>query len=226
VGALILDILPYALAAALAAPIVAVVTAVILAESKRPLLSACAFTAGAATLDLVFAVALLAIANASGAFGSGDSEAGAIVDIVLGSIFLLLGVVAVFSKDDPEKQAAQRERIRRAASGGLRTMVITGIAAQAINIDALAVFTGAIKEISEAGVSTGQAAVALLVGLAVMLVPYYGPALVYAVAPERSGPRLRGMSEWMLDRSRLLEIVVGLGFGAIFLAKGIAEITA
>jgi hypothetical protein len=34
------------------------------------------------------------------------------------------------------------------------------------------------------------------------------------------------MSEWMLDRSRLLEIVVGLGFGAIFLAKGIAEITA
>jgi hypothetical protein len=53
-GDLIISILPYAVAAAAAAPIVAVVTALILAESKRPLLSAWMFTAGAAGLDVLF----------------------------------------------------------------------------------------------------------------------------------------------------------------------------
>jgi hypothetical protein len=32
------------------------------------------------------------------------------------------------------------------------------------------------------------------------------------------------LSDWLLDHSRMLEIVVGIGFGAIFLAKGIASL--
>jgi hypothetical protein len=77
-GELILNVLPYGLAAAAAAPIVAVVTALILAHSERPLLSAWVFTAGA-------------------------------------------------------------------AAGGLRGMLVTGVVAQVINVDAMTVFTGAIK---------------------------------------------------------------------------------
>jgi hypothetical protein len=32
------------------------------------------------------------------------------------------------------------------------------------------------------------------------------------------------MSQWLLARSRLLEIVVGLGFGAAFLVKGVTAL--
>jgi hypothetical protein len=32
------------------------------------------------------------------------------------------------------------------------------------------------------------------------------------------------MSDWLLGHSRMLEIVVGLGFGAIFLTKGVVAI--
>jgi threonine/homoserine/homoserine lactone efflux protein len=180
------------------------------------------FTAGAAALDIVFAVGLLLAANASGAFDGGGSDAGAIVDLVLGAVFLALGVRAVFSRESPETQASQRERIERAAAGGLRGMLVTGVAAQVINIDALTVFTGAIKEVAEADVSTVQAAVALAIALAVMLTPYYLPAVLYALSPQRSGRVLGRMSDWLLDHSRALEIVVGIGFGAVFLAKGIA----
>ena len=70
-------------------------------------------------------VGLLIAANASGAFEDGGSDAGAIVDLVLGAVFLALGVRAVFTRESPEGQAAQRERIERAAAGGLRGMVIT-----------------------------------------------------------------------------------------------------
>jgi threonine/homoserine/homoserine lactone efflux protein len=222
-GELILNVLPYGLAAAAAAPIVAVVTALILAHSERPLLSAWVFTAGAAALDVVFAVALLVAANASGAF-DGGSDAGAIVDLVLGAIFLAIGIKAVFSRESPEDQASQHRRIERAAAGGLRGMLVTGVVAQVINIDAMTVFTGAIKEVAEADVSTLEAGVALAIALAVMLIPYYVPAILYAVSPQRSGALLRGMSDWLLGHSRMLEIVVGIGFGAIFLAKGIASL--
>jgi hypothetical protein len=223
-GQLILNVLPYGLAAAAAAPIVAVVTALILAKSKRPLLSAWVFTAGAAALDVAFAAALLVAANASGAFEGGGSTGGAIVDIVLGAVFLAIGIRAFFSSESPDQQARQRERIERAAAGGLRGMLITGIVAQVVNIDAMTVFTGAIKEAAEADVSTAQAVVALASALAVMLTPYYLPAVLYALSPERSGRLLGSMSDWLLDHSRMLEIVVGNGFGAIFLAKGVATV--
>jgi hypothetical protein len=66
--------------------------------------------------------------------------------------------------------------------------------------------------------------VAVAIALAVMLLPYYLPAVVYAISPRRSGNALGTMSDWLLDHSRALEIVVGIGFGAIFLAKGIASV--
>jgi threonine/homoserine/homoserine lactone efflux protein len=223
-GDLILNVMPYALAAAAAAPVVAVVTAVILAQSRRPLLSAWVFTAGAAALVIVFAVVALAIAGGSGAFDNGNSEAGAIVDLVLGAVFLALGILAIFSSEDEEKENAQREQVQRVATAGLGGMLVAGVVAQVINVDALAVFTGALKEIAEADVSIGEGAVAVLVALAVMLLPYYGPAVFYAVSPARSGKVLRRMSEWLLGHSRGLEIVVGLGFGAVFLGKGISTI--
>ena len=220
---LIVNVLPYGLAAALAAPIVAVVTAVILAESKRPILSAWVFTAGAAALVSAYSVAFLAVVEVAGAF-DGDSEAGATVDLALGAIFMALGLFAILSHPDPEKEAAQQERIRRIAAGGLGGMLVTGVVAQVVNVDALAVYTGALKEVAESGVSTVEGALAVLVALAVMLLPYYLPALIYSVSPERSGRALGRMSDWLLGHSRMLEIVVGLGFGVIFLVKGLVTI--
>jgi threonine/homoserine/homoserine lactone efflux protein len=222
-GELVLNTLPYALAAAAAAPIVAVVTSLILAESKRPLASAWTFTAGAATLDLLFSVALLAAAAATGV-DEGSSDLGAVVDLALGALFLLLGVVSLLSNPDPEKEAAQQRRIRQAAAGGMRTMLVTGIVAQIINVDAVAMYTGALKEVAIADVSTATAAGAVFVALAVMLLPYYAPGVLYAISPERSGRQLRRMSDWLLGHSRGLEIVVGLGIGVIFLYKGIEAI--
>jgi Kef-type K+ transport system membrane component KefB len=92
----LLDVLPYGLAAAAAAPAAAVVTALILAESERPVMSVWVYIAGAALLDAVVAAILLGLAAATGYDGGGD--AGALVDVVLGTFFLCLGLFAVFSK--------------------------------------------------------------------------------------------------------------------------------
>jgi hypothetical protein len=48
------------------------------------------------------------------------------------------------------------------------------------------------------------------------------PIDMYVVSPQKAGATTRSMSEWLLDHARMLEIVVGLAFGVIFLWKGMA----
>ncbi len=216
-GSLLVQVAIYGLAAALAAPVAIVVTAMILGKSKRPLASAWLFVAGAASLDFV----LSALFIASGAFDSGG-DAGAYVDVGLGVLFAATGVVAVFGTESPEKDAARQARADQIATAPLAKLFVAGIAVQVINFDAIAVFGGALKEIAEADITTGQEVVATLFGLAVMLSVYYAPAVLYMVTPERSGPILTRMTDWIMGNLKMIEIVVGFGFGALFLAKGLA----
>jgi threonine/homoserine/homoserine lactone efflux protein len=220
-GDLLAQVVLYGLAAAVAAPVAAVVTALILGKSARPVPSAVVFTAGAATLAVLVTVVFLWALG--GSFDSGG-DAGAYVDVGLGVIFGALGIKAIFSHDSPEDVAARRARADRIAQAKFATLFAAGLAVQIVNADALAVFLGGIKEVAEANVSNGQATIAVLVCLACMLIPYYGPVILYVASPARASARLAEMIEWMLGHSRALEIWIGIAFGAIFLAKGIAAL--
>ena len=216
-GSLLLNVAVYGLAAALAAPVAAVVTALILGKSTRPLPSAWTFVAGAAFLDVVFAAVILA----ADLFEEGG-DAGAIVDVGLGVLFIAMGLLAVFATESPEKDAARRARAESIATAKLPSLFAAGFLVQVINFDAIAVFGGALKDIGEADISTGEEVFATAFGLAIMLSVYYVPAVIYALTPERAATILGRMTEWILGNLRMVEIVVGLGFGAYFLAKGLA----
>ena len=215
-GTLLIQVAIYGLAAALAAPVAIVVTALILGKSKRPVVSAWTFVAGAASLDVLFAVVILA----ADLFENGG-DAGAYVDVGLGVLFVGMGLLAVFQHESPEKEAAQRARAEKIATAKLSTMFVAGILVQVINFDAIAVFGGALKDIGEADISTGQEVFATLFGLAFMLSVYYVPVLLYLVDPKRAVPMLARLTEWIMGNSRMIEIVVGLGFGVYFLGKGL-----
>ncbi len=216
-GSLLVQVAFYGLAAALAAPIGIVVTALILGKSQRPLVSAWTFVAGVALLDVVLATAILA----SGAF-EGGGDAGAYVDVGLGLLFLGMGIVAVFGKESPEKDAARRARADSIATAKLSKLFLAGIAVQVINFDAIAIFGGALKEIAEADITTGEEVFATLFGLALMLSVYYAPILVYMLLPDRAPTILGRLTEWIMTNSRMIEIVIGIGFGLMFLSKGLA----
>ena len=220
---LIPQLVLYGLAAAAAAPIAAVVSALILGKSKTPLPSAFTFVAGAALLDIVVAV-LFFVLVASAIQGNGDL--GAYLDILLGVIFAGLGVYAIFEKDSPEKDAAQRARAEQIASGGMKTLIVAGLAVQVINFDAIAVAVGGLKEIVEASLASVEILVATIFLFILVLLPYWVPAVFYAFAPQRAGILLGRMSEWIMANSRMLEIVVGLAFGAAFLFKGVTALMA
>ena len=216
-GSLLVQVAIYGLAAAFAAPIAIVVSALILGKSARPVFGAWAFVAGAAFLDVVFAVVILA----ADLFEDGG-DAGAIVDVGLGVLFIAMGLLAVFETESPEKDAARRARAERIATAKLTTLFAAGILVQVINFDAIAVFGGALKDIGEADITTGEEVFATAFGLAIMLSVYYVPVLIYMVDRKRAMPLLARMTEWIMANGRMLEIVVGIGFGAYFLAKGLA----
>lgn len=209
----------YGIAAAVAAPIAVVVSALILGVSKRPAISAWTFVAGAAFLDVGYSVIILAsgVADVS-------SDASAYIDTGLGVLFFVMGVLAIFSSDTPEKDASRRARAQRVAGSNLSALFLAGIGVQLINIDAMAVFVGALKEIASADLSTVATVLATLFGLAFMLSVYYVPPVLYWLFPSKSSKWLHSMSEWILAHSRMLEIVVGIAFGLIFVAKGITEL--
>lgn len=216
-GSLLVQVAIYGLAAACAAPVAAVVSAVILGKSARPVISTWTFVAGAAFLDVVFAAVILA----ADLFENGG-DAGAIVDVGLGVLFVAMGLIAVFQTESPEKDAAQRARVDRIATAKLATLFGAGFLVQVINFDAIAVFGGALKDIGEADISTGQEIVATLFGLAIMLSVYYVPVLIYMIDRKRAEPMLARMTDWIMGNLRMIEIVVGLAFGIYFLAKGLA----
>ena len=216
-ASLLVQVAIYGLAAAFAAPIAIVVTALILGKSTRPVLGAWTFVAGAAFLDVVFAAVILA----ADLFEEGG-DAGAIVDVGLGVLFVAMGLLAVFQAESPERDAARRARAEQIATAKLSTLFLAGILVQVINFDAIAVFGGALKDIGEADLTTGEEVFATAFGLAIMLSVYYVPVLIYMIAPKRAVPLLGRMTEWIVANSRTLEMVVGLGFGAYFLAKGLA----
>ncbi|HEU5112684.1 MAG TPA: GAP family protein [Acidimicrobiia bacterium] len=217
------SMLPYALGAMAAAPIVLVVSAVIVTKAKRPIAAGLAFVVGAVALDVVFAIIILAIAEATGV-DSSSGDLAASVDTILGAVFVILGVAAVFSKPSPEKEEAQRHRVEGFALAGFGSLFKLGVAVQVINSDALVVYAAGLKEIPLAEPAPGVAAavIAVIIFLVIMLVPYHLPIDLRAIAPQRSRSILGGMTEWLLARTRLIEIVVGLGLGGIFLFKGLS----
>jgi Sap, sulfolipid-1-addressing protein len=214
------QLLLYGLAAAFAAPIAAVVAALVLAKSTTPVVSAITFVVGALLLDLVVVVVFFALT----ASGMGGGNLGAWIDVLLGAMFLLLGIMAVVEKPDPVKDAKQQARVVGIASGGIATLLVAGLAVQVINFDAIAVMAGGLKEIVEAGATSTQRLIAVAFLLLVMLLPYWAPIAAFILARKRAVPALARMTEWILSNSRMLEIVCGFGFGVVFAFKGLVAL--
>jgi cytochrome c biogenesis protein CcdA len=212
----------YGLAAAGAAPLALVISCLILAQSKRPILSVWIFSAGAAVLAIAVLVIVAIV------FGESDSavrhDLSAILGILLGAIFLVLGVIPIFQHETPERETKRQQQAANVASSAPPRMFLMGALLQVINFDAIAVFGVGVKQVAVADVSTGRAAAAFVVGLALMLVFYYGPAIIYVLVRARAEPALRAMSQWLIRHARPLEIVAGIVIGAFFLWHGIADL--
>lgn len=216
-------IIPMAFAALLAAPAMLVVSVFIISTSRRPLASGWTFVAGAALLDLAFGFGVYTLISRTGLAG-GRGIASALIDICVGLLFLFLGLETLLTRDTPEKEEKRDKVLERIAGMSVSGMLLVGMAGQALNFDALAIFTSALKELAQESLGFGEASLAITVFILIMLAVYYLPVLFYSVMPKTAGKLLQPVSTWVTKRLRALEIITGIGFGIIFLSAGIGSL--
>jgi Sap, sulfolipid-1-addressing protein len=211
----------YGFAAAVSAPAALVLSCMVLGTSTRPILSVWILTAGAATLTCAILVIVAVV------FGESDSAVrhylAASLAIALGAVFLGMGLLAI-RRESPEKEAKQRERMEGIASSPPGKMFLIGLIVATINFDAAAVFLVGVKQVAETDLSVGFRAGALLLGLALTFILYYGPAILYALFRDWAGRALGALSAWILNHARPMEIIIGVVIGGLFLWHGIADL--
>ena len=212
-GSLLSQVIPLALGAAIS-PVLFLLTLTTLTGERR-LVRGLALTAGAA-VPLVL-LAAFAFAIAGKLHLSGTTKA--VGDLAFGVLLLLVGVRALVKPPSGPKADAKPKR----PSGPARSFAL-GFGAMVTNVTTIALYIPAMKLIATSHVSNADRVLAHVIVLLIALAPAAVPVALVAVAPGSSRRVLDAVAEFMTEHRRAIPVVVGFGFGAWLIVKGLAAL--
>ena len=167
---------------------------------------------------MALAISLLGLLLAGGAT-SLDGHAHAVIDAALGSLLLVLGVLALVIKPSKNKQGVSRlgseSELRQVATCGLM-----GLLAMGLNVSSVVPFLAAVRDVGKAAVSFGIKGVALSVAWIFLLAPMILPLAIYLIAPHTAARILKPISAAATKYGRFLAAAICLVIGAVFVWKG------
>ena len=214
---LFIKVLPLALASAVS-PASLAVSLVLLGGKSHPRLKALAYLLGEALVAL--GITILGLLLAGQTTQSVGRHAHSVIDAVLGSLLLVLGIVALaikpgkngkaFSGLDSESETRQ-----------LATCGFMGLLAMGLNVSSLVPFLAAVREVGRAAVSFEVKGVALGVAWTLLLLPMILPLLIYLIAPKAAARILTPISIAATKYGRYLVAAICLILGAVFVWEGI-----
>ena len=207
-------------------PILVGVVLVTLA-SPRPKALLGAYVAGGMTVSVAIGIAVVSLASDTGAIKPTTSTTNGLVDLVLG--LLLLAVAAWVASGRAERRHARK--VAAAAGrpkkpslsdrllGGSRASM--AFAAGVLLTLPSALYLAALKDIAEAGVSTGEELLAIVLFNVLMLSPALIPLVLLVVAPDGTKAAVERADRWMRDHQKRVVTVVAGAVGVYLTAKGI-----
>ena len=219
-GALIGELLPFAIGVAISpVPIIAVILMLL---SKRAGSTSIGFLVGW-ILGIVIATAIFwAISGAADLGDSGTpSTVAAWIKLVLGILLLLLGVMQWRKRPRAGEAAALPKWM--ASIEDFTAVKAAGLAfvLSAVNPKNLLMFVAAGAAIGESGVSTGDGIVALIVFTVLAGISVLVPVLGYLFAKEKVKPWLDELRRWLQQNNAAVMSVLFLVLGVSQLGKGI-----
>ena len=207
-------------------PILVGVVLVTLA-SPRPKALLGAYVAGAMTFSVGLGIGAVSLASGTGAVTPRTSATNGLVDLVLGLV--LLAVAAWFATGRAERRHARKvgrrrrppeEALRqRSPAGGSRTSMAF-LAGVLLTLPS-AMYLAALKDIAEAGVSTGEEIFAVVLFNVLMLLPALIPLALLVVVPDATHAAVEQFDRWMREHQKRLVTVVAGAVGVYLTAKGI-----
>jgi len=186
---------------------------VILGSKYHPKLRTLALLLG--TLLVALAIAIIGL-NLGQAAPSGIklNLTTAIVDLVIGAIFIFFGIKTIVSKEktiktegDPGTQIAK--------------WIIVGFIISATNFDAVFLSLAAAKEVGGSGIQAALKWLLLLVNILFFCLPIIFPLVFYLVAPGYAQNVLSKVNQFVLRYSRYVIFLMFIVFGLIFAIRGL-----
>lgn len=211
---LLLKIIPLDLAATLSPGILAL--AVILLSGKiHPVIRTISFFIG--TLIVAVAIALIGFyLGKSVPVDVKQSLLSAVVDLVLGILFILFALKTFFNKD---RQISAKTNNQSAQV--LKWMAV-GFVVSATNFDALFLSLTAAKEVGgTTAIGDINKFILLIVNIFFFTLPILLPLAIYLLLPDLAGRILARINHFVLKYSRNLVVVLFLIFGIVLIIRGI-----
>jgi threonine/homoserine/homoserine lactone efflux protein len=224
VGALLVTIVPLALAASLN-PAMIGTTLTLLLSANRPLERAIAFTIGAAALCVVVSVAAAAglnnISQVRPLHRSGG--VGPAVFAIGGGVILLITAIEALRGARPPRPARTSEAKRSLGKAAPRPAVALALGAGLMlsNLKSLALLIVAVQAILAAQVGTVLNLVFVGGFIIVMLGVMEVAILIYVADRERAATTLTAVRTWLERHARALVLLIGALVGLYLLARGI-----
>lgn len=224
-GGAIGDLLPSALGVAISpVPIIAAVLMLMSTQAKR---TAPAFAAGWVLGLVVVGVIVLLVANPADVSGGGSgSTASGWIKIALGLLFVAMAVGQWRKRPAPGEQAALPSWTAAVDKMPPPRAAAIGAALAALNPKNLALTLAGTLSIAQAGLSTGDSAVALGVFVLVGSLTVAGPVIGYLLMRERVEAPLLRAKDWLARENATVMFVVLLVLGVVIAGKGLGVVTA
>jgi hypothetical protein len=212
---------PQALALALAASIYppAVLAVIALGRGSQVRSRVLAFVLAAAAVTYVVGTVALFLLDEIGATGPHHLTPSAALDLALG--VLLLGFAVRLRRKQPAqakpKGSSKIERYLQSR----RLAFVLGLTLYVLPSP---IYLAAVKEISDAKLSTSGKLLGLLVTVAVMLWLIELPMLALLVVPSRASTSLEQINAWFTRNGRLLAVLACAAAGAYLIVKGLVNL--
>lgn len=222
-GQAIGDLLPSAIGVALSpVPIIAVI---LMLGTPRARSNGPAFAVGWVLGLVIVSVVVVLVAGGADDPDSGTSTTVAIVELLIGMLFLVMALGQWRQRPKAGQQAempkwmAMIDRFTAGKSFGLGALL------SGANPKNLALTLAAAATIARAGLSTGDTAIAIAVFVIIGSITVAGPVLFYVFAPGKAAGPLDSIKQFMAQHNAVIMMVVLLVLGAKVLGQGIAGLT-
>ncbi len=213
-------LLPLAIAVTISP--IPIVAEILLLFTKKPVGNASAYLVGFAVGVAAVLGVLVVVANSVNLTRSGPSKGAAAIQLILGA-GLLVAARRRLRRRSPPGQAAPTPKWMDGITGStpLKSLGL-GAVIGAANPKNIAVGVAGAVVISSAGLTAGQAVVAIVVYVVIAALGVATPLVVMVALHDRSRAILDGWKDWLGQNNAVVLAVLFLVFGVILIGKGVA----
>ena len=223
-GKAISEVIPFAIGVAISPLSIIAVILVLLSVKAR--VNGLVFTAGwLVGVALVATVIYVLAAAGDVSSGGSASDTSYWLKLVGGILLVLLAFrhwrkrPAAGEMPDQPKWMSAIDTLTPVKTGGLAVLLATA------NPKNLALSLAAGASLAQAGVSGGEAAVGLIVFVAIASVGVIVPVVAYLAGGERSAHMLDGWKTWLSANNTAMMAVLFVVFGAVLFSQGLRGLT-